>query len=442
MAHQDQLSIEYYSHGDLLLADAGEPKHILGGSYGTTEISHNSIAIEDPRNPFPVSSWSGSSSQGIFKGNAQGIGTPVEVSTIIQLPWVQLIQARASVTKVINGKSSADFRTLSSPLSYERTILYPDSDYFVIIDRMEGTQEWVYRNIFRPSTLMVTPTADINKDGRYQPSELGHVNGDLIIGTTPYDWRDLDFKAETPTGIFTNSLTWTTKNPYGKDVTLNLFSSPSSEILIEKNGGRIGGYDAKSEIATPVIYLRPPAASEVYRVTVLLSRYSTEDTMKADEISVTGMGHAVKVASAQASDVIYAGNGQSSFDAFTTDADIAFIRQQNENVQVILIGGSSLMYKNEPWIMLSEKTAAVALKRENGMTECFIQGEPDLQGNIFQKPVDKSQIEKPPGVMEPQQKQVPGANHIIPDESEDFLVYIVNQVKGLLSSSALVTPSG
>jgi hypothetical protein len=154
------------------------------------------------------------------------------------------------------------------------------------------------------------------------------------------------------------------------------------------------------------------------------------------------MGHAVKVASDQASDVIYAGNGQSSFDAFTTDADIAFIRQQGENIQVILIGGSSLMYKNDPWIMLSEKTAAVALKRENGMTECFIQGDPDLQGNIFQKPVDKNQIEKSPGVMEPQHNQVPGDNNIIPDESEDFLVYIINQVKSLLSSSALVTPSG
>ena len=82
-------------------------------------------------------------------------------------------------------------------------------------------------------------------------SEVGHVNGALTIGSTPYNWQALAYKAETNTGITTNSLTWTTTNPYGKDVRLNLVSSPASEILIEKNVGRIGGYDAKSEVYSP-----------------------------------------------------------------------------------------------------------------------------------------------------------------------------------------------
>ena len=73
MMHNDQLSIEYYSRGDLLLADAGEPKYVLERSYGYTDIHHNTIAIENPRTPFPVSPWSGSTSQGIFKGNVNGL---------------------------------------------------------------------------------------------------------------------------------------------------------------------------------------------------------------------------------------------------------------------------------------------------------------------------------------------------------------------------------
>ena len=132
---------------------------------------------------------------------------------------------------------------LSTPIHYSRTILYPESDYFIIIDRMEGTEPWIYRNIFRPTSLMVTPTVDTNNDGVYAESEVGHVNGALTIGSTPYNWQALPYKVETKTGITTNSITWTTKNPYGKDVRLNLYSSPSSEILIEKNVGRIGGYD-------------------------------------------------------------------------------------------------------------------------------------------------------------------------------------------------------
>ena len=165
--HSDQLSIEYYSRGDLLLADAGENKYVLDRDYGYFDIHHNTIAIENPRTPFPVSPWSGSASAGIFKGNIyEGIVTPVTVDTIVQKPWMQLIQTSAPVTSVMVttlGKS----QTLSSPIQYERTILYPDSDYFVVVDRMEGTEPWIYRNIFRPTSLMVTPTIDANKDGLY-----------------------------------------------------------------------------------------------------------------------------------------------------------------------------------------------------------------------------------------------------------------------------------
>jgi len=71
--HNDQLSFEYYSRGDLLLADAGENKYVLDKDYGYFDIHHNTIAIEDSRTPFPVSPWSRSSSAGIVKGSTNSI---------------------------------------------------------------------------------------------------------------------------------------------------------------------------------------------------------------------------------------------------------------------------------------------------------------------------------------------------------------------------------
>ena len=97
------------------------------------------------------------------------------------------------------------------------------------------------------------------------------MNGALTIGSTPYNWQSLPYKTQTNTGITSNSFTWITKNPYGKDVQLNLFSSPSSEILIEKNVGRIGGYGLESEVFSPIVWFRTPAATSEYRVTALLS---------------------------------------------------------------------------------------------------------------------------------------------------------------------------
>ena len=44
MMHNDQLSLEYYSRGDLLLSDGGESKKILDKPYGDFDIFHNTIS--------------------------------------------------------------------------------------------------------------------------------------------------------------------------------------------------------------------------------------------------------------------------------------------------------------------------------------------------------------------------------------------------------------
>ncbi len=222
MAHHDQASIEYYSRGDLLLADAGEDKSVLDRNYGKYEIHHNTIAIENPRNPFAIAPWSNSTARGMYKGvTTQGQVTPAIVESVLQTPWIEFVNVNAKINQVI-GTGFGNSQVLSSPINYNRVVLYPDSDYFIIIDRMEGTETWVYRNIFRPTSLRITPTVDKNKDKAYSASEVGHVNGSLTIGSTPFDWQALLFKTETDTGITTNTMKWTTVNPYGKTAELNL----------------------------------------------------------------------------------------------------------------------------------------------------------------------------------------------------------------------------
>ena len=349
----------------------GNPKYTT--SYGEYDIHHNTISLEDPRTPFKLTPMSGSRSAGIFKGSDYGFTTPATVNTLIQMPWMQLLQSNVSVKTVMAGGYGVS-QTLSSPVQYERTIVYPDTDYFVVVDRFEGTQPWVYRNIFRPTSLMVTPTVDTNKDGSYT-GEIGHVNGNLVIGSTSYNWLPLSPKTETPTGITSNSLTWTTKNPYGKDVRLNMFSAPSSEILIEKNTGRIGGYSAQSEVYSPVVYFRTPAATSEYRVTALLSSYATEVPKSATEIPVTGTGHAVKVSSASSDDYIYTGKGTSSFAGFSTDADTAYIRNVGSNNEFTLINGASLKKNTSTIVSISKKLDYFTLKQEGKEIKFRIKGD-------------------------------------------------------------------
>lgn len=388
MGHHDQLSFEYYSRGDLLLADGGEPKYTLAypAGYGKFAVFHNTIAIENPRSPYPVSPVSGSRSRGIYKGHNTELVTPSTVDAVIQAPWFEALQAHATITK-LSSETADIYQTedLSSPIRYSRTILYPGADYFIVVDRMEGSEEWVYRSIFRPTSLSITPTKDADRDGRYTATETGHVNGTVSIGATQYDWQGLAFNTETDTGMINDTIHWTVRNPYGRDVRLDLVSVPASEILITKHIGRIGGYQPTSEVYSPIISLKSPESETLYRVTALLSRYSDEEGRTAEEIPVQGNGNALFVSSPSCEDYIYAGAGNSTFGRFSTDAETAFVRvYRNGTVLATLMGGSYLGYDDGRLIDLSEKTGYITLMNDGNSTEYRISGNRTVvRGSLF-----------------------------------------------------------
>ena len=378
MAHHDQLSFEYYSKGDLLLADGGEEKHVLDHYYGHLEIYHNTIMIEeDPRTPFDIASWSGSRARGMYKGDAGGLYTPAYIKNLIQTPWMEIVDANATIEKVI-GSSWGFEQSLSSPIEYERSVIYPEKDYFIIIDRLEGNESWIYRNLFRPTSLNITPSTGTTE------SEVGHVNIDLTIGNSPYDWLSLPYKTETPTGITTNSIRWNTTNPYGNKVNMHLFSSPASEIRVTRHVTRIAGYGSKSEVFLPLVYFRANETNDLYRVTVLLARYPTEEEKIPENIPVTGNGTAVKVTSSDYEDFIYTGNGTSSFGDITTDAETLFLRKTTQPSEYTFIGGSHINYSGSPLFEVSNKIDYLTLKKTGKNIAFKIKGTGTVNITLYQ----------------------------------------------------------
>jgi hypothetical protein len=283
---------------------------------------------------------------------------------------------------------------LSSPIYYNRVVLFPDSEYLIIIDRMEGTEPWIYRTIFRPTSLRITPTVDKNKDGVYAESEVGQVNGSLTIGSTPFDWQALPFKTETDTGITTSTMKWTTVNLYGKSVELNIASEPSSDIKVTKLVGRIAGYDSSSEVFSPVVWFTSPASKNLYRITALLSRYLDEELKTSEKVTVQGTGNALKIHSSRYDDLIYTGSGTSAFDQFSTDAEVTFVRQKGEIAEITLLDGSFLKYQDTPWISMSKKADFVTVKKEGDIVNYQIQAAPDLRGELFNTQIDPVKIQK------------------------------------------------
>jgi len=474
MAHHDQLSFEYYSRGDLLLADGGEDKHVLDYYYGGLDIYHNTILIEDPRTPFENAYWSDSRARGVFKGSEAGLFTPSYIKNMINTTWMESVDVNATIKEVVKPMSLYGI-DLSSPIEYERNVIYPEKDYFAIIDRLEGNESWIYRNVFRPTSLNITPTAmesnytdmQINAsagiheashtvsfdsiDGKsfelytrfvspntsgvmnvyvndnyvgnisftnetayyrirdisstylttgvntikYNTTDsviltidfttitnMGNVRINLSINNTYYDWLSLPYKNETPTGITTNSIRWNTTNPYGNEVNMHLFSSPASEIIVTKHVTRIAGYGSKSEVFLPLVYFRSNETNDLYRVTVLLSRYPTEEEKIPENIAVTGNGTAVKVTSPDYEDFIYTGNGTSSFANISTDAYTLYFRNAT-NKTITIINGSYVNYNSLPQISTSNIIDYLTIKYKNDNRTFRIKGDGSVNITLY-----------------------------------------------------------
>ncbi len=434
--HHDSASFEYYGNGDILLSDAGEVKHILGNDHGQSEFQHNTIAIEDPRTPFSASAWAGSTARGIFKGTPSTLVSPSYVQSLADASWMEMINVSTPITTVI-GSSYSTSQKLSSPIAYERDILYPEKDYFIVIDRMDGTQTWAYRDIFRPSSLGITQTTST--------SAIGHVNGALTIGSTSYNWQSLAARKDTATGLTANSLTWTTTNPSGKAVVLNLYTVPSSSVLVLKDDERSGGYGLASEVYSPVVSFKTAAATDVYRATVVMSRYSTDSAKTSTTVAVTGTGNALEVNSGSYQDYVYTGKGTSTFGSFSTDANTVFVRQTGKPNEYTMMGGSYINYQGSPLIKTSSPVSYLTYKNDNGKVDFMAKGsgsvtmtlsqlDPSTTYQVYRDGVTYSNWAKSPGS---------GTMTITSDMSEhEFQVLPSGSAPPNPSATPTATPTG
>jgi hypothetical protein len=357
-ARSDQLAIQYYGKGDLLIADGGEDKYILDRVYGLHPVYHNMIVIENPRTPFGLDPISGAMYRGAAKGDTVGIRTPATVSRTVTTPWSSILTASEQIMELQNI-GWTDITTLSTPINFERTILCPGNEYYAVIDRANGKEAWTYRNIWRLASFNTVKTTS--------PSNIGYVNGDLQIGSSGYDWLGLAYAKDINTGINTSRLKWSTVNPYGQSVELQLYSVPSSDVYITKHVSSIGGNGASSNVYSPVIYFRTTTpGKDLYRVTALLSSYATGPEASTGTVNVTGTGNALSVVNGSCVDIIYTGAGTSTIGSFVTDAETMFVRfRDGQPEEYTLLNGKLISYHDTPLVELTAKADYLTLKKDD-----------------------------------------------------------------------------
>jgi len=362
--HHDQLNIEWYDRGDLLLADAGEVKYVVPlAVYGYTQgdVFHNIVGVEDPRSPFPLSIWANSSSRSFMKTTTSLANTnPPSDKGAIEVPEIEMMKKSVINNKVMGTSFSAPY-TLSSNITYSRTVIFP-KDYFVLVDTMDGIEPWTYRSIFRPTSFMTVPS-------NATTLEIGHINMTLYLDNVEYDWLSLDYAnanntGDNFTGINTENMMWKTVNPYNTNITASLYSVPSSDIVIQKNIGRIGGYNKQSEVYSPTVSFRMVNETNLNRITILQSNYSTETPRTTLNLSVDANHSGVLVTNSTIRDIITTSNSTNeTYSNVTTNADVSFSRKVTNLSYISAINVSYFKYDSDVWVSSDTPLTSIFLNQ-------------------------------------------------------------------------------
>jgi PKD repeat protein len=335
--HGDQMSFDYYSHGDHLMPDTGEIKHIDGyiiSNAGVTGFMHNALLIGNTPNytrvATPISSYpSGNLTvRGFLKAGATENDNPATIGSKILTPSIEYVDAH-TIINTLEPDTGTIAITLGSPINYDRGILW-NKLYMIVVDRVSSSASYNYTLMWKLSSLNATGTTDTDP----YASTMGKVNGNLFINGSNTNWDSKTLEVEYTTPNTANTITWQTINPYKDVVNLTIFTSPSDPTSYEKFIIRDGGYDLISEVLAPHVLTNHPNGKSLYRVTALLTKYQNETDMSATELSVSGIGSAIKVKPLLVNniDCIYTGSGSSTFDNISTDSDTLFVRKLNNNI--------------------------------------------------------------------------------------------------------------
>jgi len=139
--------------------------------------------------------------------------------------------------------------------------------------------------------------------------------------------------------------------------------------------GRIAGYDEKSEVYSPIVSFRSSPRNNLYRVTVLLPRYSNETRPDLSTLEVRGEGSAVTIHEPDHDDTAYTGTGPVSFGPFETDAQTLYSRVKSYPVASTLLHGTYLRYAGKDLIRTSTGISYASFEQQSKGMRLEVAGE-------------------------------------------------------------------
>jgi len=235
MCHNDNMSFEMCALGDYLVCDSGEVKGRMRGYGLVMGHGHNLLLIDGLA---PVK-------EDITEQYFRFVNT-AQFRGQVFAPHLEAVAAQMEIThteyradKVVveeNGRE-LNAKRLEKPILWQRAILFPAREYFVIVDRVEAKEKHDLAFPLHLSSLNYEPTRN---------GKAGYVLGQLQVRGNEIAWRkgrQLDASRQwvwlhTEKNRPLEAL-WQTKSIYDKNVYLRIISVPSGEVKVGRMWGHI-----------------------------------------------------------------------------------------------------------------------------------------------------------------------------------------------------------
>jgi len=173
-------------------------------------------------------------------------------------------------------------RKLEKPLTWQRAILFPAREYFVIVDHIKAAKKHHLTFLLHLSSLNYEPTRGAN---------AGHVLGELRLCNKKVDWLKGDQLNASRQWLWLWSqkstpleALWQTVSIYKKNVYLHIISVPEGEVKVGRMWGHIPqtrfAKGESAEVDHPLVGITNHT-KELWRITVLFpSRKKTAPRYK------------------------------------------------------------------------------------------------------------------------------------------------------------------
>ena len=317
MTHHDSMSFDYYDKGDYLLIDSGEVKHREYGYGPVYGKGHNTIMISDGMNSNPGAPTKGLSSLADFENPAylqEFLIDDLFGFVEAEIPnWTKIEETLDTGEQ--NGVSAI---TLSDPVKWRRAILFPNKEYFIVLDYLNNSQQRLIYNLFHLGSFRHSET---------NSTFNGSVYGNLSVEGEKVDWVSQTYNEEV--NIANGSeLKWNTTNINDKKIQMHLYSIPESEISVEKFFARLGKDRLEDEVDHPLVRFKLNTSEPLYRIAAFYTRYTNETEWTFTNLSLTGgQGNALKISNGSWVDwIVHANGSYVTADKVKTDGTYAWVR--------------------------------------------------------------------------------------------------------------------